>query len=85
MKLTAKGRVSFPVSFILDLLDIPEDFRTAVVTYDKGAEVITLIGYSENSIDGLTYSFKEADRMEDVHFDNPEKVRDEICQKRHEK
>jgi hypothetical protein len=80
VKLTAKGRVTIPVSILQEVLGVADDFTTTVVSYDRAMGLITLIGYSEEPIKGLTYSFKESDKMEDLHI-TLEGVREQLCQK----
>lgn len=65
----AKGRFAFTTTYIKTLLGIPEEVQICKVSYDEAFGVITLIGYSPEAIEGQTWSFKEADRMPDITYE----------------
>lgn len=73
--------MAFTTEFIKELLSVPKEMEIRTITFDPASDTVTLIGFSEEPIEGFTYSFKESDTKEDRLYQSVTEV---IRRKQHE-
>lgn len=62
----AKGRVTFSIDFLKEVFGVPKEMRIQSVSYDRAFGLITLVGFSDEAIEGFTLEFKDADPLQEV-------------------